>query len=156
MVELKNATLADVPALRKLVNEAYMELADMGLNYTGTYQDEEITRRRLEGSSLTYILQEGNELVGTISLSVEGEIGYLNQLAVSPRYRGLGLGRQLMQLAEEEARKRGCIMVKLDTAKPAKHLIEFYQSMGYVYDSEVQWSGKTYVSVVLKKVMVHK
>lgn len=134
MVELKNATIADVPALRRLVNEAYQELADMGLNYTGTYQDEEITRRRLEGATLTYILQDGSELVGSISLSVEGEIGYLNQLAVSPRHRRLGLGRKLVQLAEEEAGKRGCMLVKLDTAKPAKHLIEFYQNMGYVYD----------------------
>jgi hypothetical protein len=41
---------SDIPAIRLLVNSAYKELSDMGLNYTGTYQDEEVTRNRINKS----------------------------------------------------------------------------------------------------------
>jgi hypothetical protein len=37
---------ADVRALRRIVNQAYRELAEMGLNYTGTYQDDSLTHAR--------------------------------------------------------------------------------------------------------------
>jgi hypothetical protein len=31
---------SDIPSIRLLINSAYKELTDMGLNYTATYQDE--------------------------------------------------------------------------------------------------------------------
>lgn len=34
---LRPATLEDAPTLRLLLNAAYKELADLGLNYTATY-----------------------------------------------------------------------------------------------------------------------
>ena len=46
-IQFRLATDADVPALRILVNSAYQQLADLGLNFTGTYQNEDITRERM-------------------------------------------------------------------------------------------------------------
>ncbi len=37
----------EVPAITKLLNAAYKELADMGLNYTATYQNQDQTKERI-------------------------------------------------------------------------------------------------------------
>lgn len=145
----------DVGALRVLVNEAYRELAEMGLNFTGTYQDEELTRLRMRGKEV-YLAYLGDELVGTVSLEVgrpPGEAPYLyvNQLAVAPPHKRRGIGRFLMGLAEQRAREQGVSRLRLDTAIPARHLVEFYQALGYRVVDEVRREGKTYRSYVMEK-----
>lgn len=149
------ATDADVPALRRLVNAAYAELAEMGLNFTGTYQDEEETRARMQGNEV-YLAFFGSELAGTISMEVEEREGeppvlYLGQLAVEPSLKRKGLGRRLLRLAEEKAKEKGLTRLQLDTAQPATHLVALYRSEGYEVVGDVQWEGKTYRSFIFEK-----
>lgn len=151
------ATDADVPELRRLVNAAYRVLGEMGLNYTGVTQDEEVTRQRMRRGEV-YVLEREGELVGTVKLEVRMPSGgephiYLSQLAVGPSHQGQGFGVRLLQLAEERARRAGVHRVRLDTAIPAEHLIRWYGAHGYVKVGEVQWPGKTYRSVVLEKAL---
>jgi GNAT superfamily N-acetyltransferase len=55
----------DIPEIRKLVNSAYKELADIGLNYTATYQDENETKERMsQGRCL--VLRDSTRIVATI------------------------------------------------------------------------------------------
>ena len=53
----------------------------------------------------------------------------INILWIDDRYRGQGYGERLMDMAEGEARQRGCVHVNLDTfsfqARP------FYEKRGY-------------------------
>jgi predicted N-acetyltransferase YhbS len=154
-ITIRLATREDVPVVRRIVNEAYQRLADMGLNYTGVYQDDAGTWKRMEGRD-TYLAEQDGKPVGTVCLRVkpipgDGEGLYLNQMAVLPEYQGKGIGSRLMGLAEEEARKRKLDRIRLDTAIPATHLIDYYTKRGYVKVGEVQWEGKTYRSVVMEK-----
>jgi ribosomal protein S18 acetylase RimI-like enzyme len=48
---------------------------------------------------------------------------------VDETVRGRGIGRQLMQLAETQARQRGCLFVRLSTAQ--YQAPGFYQKLGY-------------------------
>ncbi len=151
------ATDADVPALRQLVNAAYQELADMGLNFTGTFQDEAITRERMQGNDVFLAFKQG-ELVGTLSLEVEEHddghtVLYLGQFAVAPANKRQGIGRQLLSLAEERAKQLGLNRLRLDTAVPAAHLVRLYESHGYSIINQVQWEGKTYASFIMEKVL---
>ena len=57
----------DIPRVRLLVNAAYKELADKGLNYTATYQDEEITRERIS-QGRAFVLEKDDQLIGTVLL----------------------------------------------------------------------------------------
>lgn len=151
------ATDADVPELRCLVNAAYRVLGEMGLNYTGVTQDEEVTRQRMRRGEVHLLKLEG-QLVGTVKLDVrrppDGEPHvYLSQLAVDPSHQRQGLGGRLLRLAEDRARRAGVHRVRLDTAIPAEHLIRWYGAHGYAKVGEVQWPGKTYRSVVLEKAL---
>lgn len=153
---IRRAYDADVPALRLLVNEAYKELADLGLNFTGTFQDEAITRKRMDGADV-FVIDDGCTLLASINLSIQAipdtqePCLYINQLAVRPEHKKRGLGASLLDLAEDRARALRLKSIRLDTAMPAKHLVDLYQRRGYRVVDEVQWEGKTYRSFILEK-----
>ncbi len=152
---LRQSNESDVPLIRKLVNSAYQELADMGLNYTATYQDEEITRNRVS-KGRCYILFHETDVVGTVLFTSQNyftnrRTGYVSQLAIHPLYKSLGLGTLLMNWCEELAQREGFEAVQLDTAKPAQHLVKWYLGRGYTIVGETHWEGKTYQSWIFEK-----
>ncbi|HIX71354.1 MAG TPA: GNAT family N-acetyltransferase [Candidatus Enterococcus stercoravium] len=69
------------------------------------------------------------ELVGGIVIKRNYQTAHVSQLAVKPDYQGLGVGRQLLQAGEKQARERGAKTITLTTRSyqaPA-----FYQKQGY-------------------------
>lgn len=153
--QLRLATESDVPELRLLVNEAYKELADLGFNYTATYQDEKVTLQRIQ-SGRAFILTENNVLVATVLLSEKNyftnrRTAYVGQLGVKHSYKRLGLGSLLMDHCEQVARSEGFPAIQLDTAKPALHLVRWYEKRGYEVVGSMQWEGKTYESFIFEK-----
>lgn len=154
-LKIEEALETDVPELRILVNSAYKELSDMGLNYTATYQDEEKTRERMKEGK-TFILREENQIIATILYFKKNEItkrntAYVGQFAVTPKYKRSGLGSLLMDHCENLALKEGFQAIQLDTAKPATHLVNWYLKRGYEIVGSVQWEGKTYESFIFEK-----
>lgn len=164
---IREASDSDVPALRILLNQSYRELADMGLNYTATYQDEKITRERISRGQ-AFALTLGESLVGTVLLTIEAErpvlsedakeveraltrIAYISQLAIRPDLKRHGLGSMLMDHCEQLARTSGCNRIRLDTAKPAEHLVRWYRQRGYEIVAEARWEDKTYESWIFEK-----
>lgn len=69
------------------------------------------------------------ELVGGIVIKRNYQTAHVSQLAVKPDYQGLGVGRQLLQAGEKQAKERGAKTITLTTRNyqaPA-----FYQKQGY-------------------------
>lgn len=151
---IRLANESDVPELRQLVNAAYRELAEMGLNYTGTYQDEEITRSRMQGRDV-YLAFLTGRLVATISTDIRVQNGrttmYISQFAVAPDLKRQGIGRFLMNYVERLAREHGIDRLGLDTATTAHHLVRFYSDLGFRVVAEDHWEGKTYRSYIMEK-----
>lgn len=153
--EIRDANDADIPAIRLLVNAAYKELADMGLNYTATYQDEKITRSRIS-KGRAFVLLLKNDIVGTVLFTEQNyftnlKTAYVSQLAILPSLKRSGLGTRLMELCEDLARAEGYDAIQLDTAKPAEHLVEWYKKRSYNIVGETKWEGKTYESWIFEK-----
>lgn len=145
----------DIPALRRLVNEAYKELGDRGLNYTAVSQNEEETRRRISQGH-AFVVELYGEIVATATLKVDNRINgkntaYVNQVAVTPDLKRRKLGSMLMELCETMAKDNGFQGVQLDTAKPAEHLVAWYLSRGYQIIGDTQFDGKTYESWIFEK-----
>lgn len=145
---------SDIPELRVLVNTAYKELADRGLNYTATYQDEEKTRQRVH-KGRAFVLVENKKILATILFSIENHFtqrhtAYVGQFAVLPEYKKKGLGTILLEHCEKLAKEEGFEGIQLDTAIPATHLVNWYMSRGYQIVGEIQWPGKTYRSYFLE------
>jgi ubiquinone/menaquinone biosynthesis C-methylase UbiE len=76
----------------------------------------------------------------------------LGQLAVHPDFKGRGVARRLHDVAVELARSHGAQAIALDTAEPAKELIELYQRWGYQIVGSVDWRPHTnYESVLMTR-----
>jgi len=154
---LRSAVKEDAPALRKLLNTAYKELADLGLNYTATYQDEAETRKQIENYRV-FVLFAEDELIATINAREENWFTnrkslYVGKFAVQPHLKGKGLGALLMKFIEDTAKTENYESVQLDTAKPAEHLVNLYQRAGYKVIGETHFEGKTYDSWIFEKVL---
>jgi len=59
---------------------------------------------------------------------------YTQMLTVPDKLRGRGVGTRLMQQAEEEARRRGCLQAWVDTQFGAR---PFYEKLGYAVFGEL-------------------
>lgn len=63
-----------------------------------------------------YLAQDGERIVGCIFLRPEApDCLYIGKLAISPDAQGLGIGRQLLSAAEQQARQRGLPALRLET-----------------------------------------
>jgi len=84
---------------------------------------------KIDHRALTITFREGKEIVG--GLVGETFLGwfFVALLWVAEEYRGRGLGRKLMEVAEAEARRRGARNVYVDTF--SFQAPGFYEKMGY-------------------------
>ncbi len=161
------ASRDSLTALTHMLNRAYAPLLARGLNFTAATQDVETTRHRAaDGQCL--VADCGGVVVGTVTACGpydEREVGtrtevpwyrdpdiaHLQQFGVDPAYQRRGIGRLLVAAGERWAQERGFASVALDTAEPARELIEMYRRLGYTEVGFMQWPGKTYRSVVMRK-----
>jgi len=76
-------------------------------------------------------------LMASVMAGYEGHRGWVNYLAVAPRYRRQGHARALMQYVEGELLKRGCPKVQLLVRNTNKEAAQFYRHLGYAQDESV-------------------
>ena len=153
---------ADAEPLTAMLHRAYADLAAGGLNYTAATQDVETTRHRAQGGRC-WVVESDGALVATATLSVPPGHGirrltevaraphraWLNQLAVSPEFRGRGIASRLWAQGRTWLDEQGITAVGADTANSAVHLVEMYRRWGFQRADLVHWAGKSYDSVVL-------
>jgi GNAT superfamily N-acetyltransferase len=79
---------------------------------------------------------ETHEPVGGLCGRTAGGWLAINLLFVPDALRGMGLATQLIAMAEEEARRRGCHAAWLDTLNP--RALPLYQRLGYEVFGELK------------------
>ena len=85
------------------------------------------------------------EVIVTVMAGYEGHRGWVNYLAVAPRFRGRGFGRALMQHVEHLLLLRGCPKLNLQVRASNPQAIAFYRGIGYEQDEAVSL-GKRLIS----------
>lgn len=91
--------------------------------------------RRLD--SVTLVAEIAGEVVGVVDMEYHQRLGdhrpqaRVNDLVVTDRARGDGVGGQLLERAEALARKRGCFRMTLVTASWREATIAFYERLGW-------------------------
>lgn len=128
----------DVTALNQLVNSAYRgnssrrgwtTEADL---LDGIRTDEPQLLATIQNPAITILkyVQDG-ELAGCVSLENKGNTLYLGMLTVSPDIQAQGIGKQLLQAAEEFAKAHGCRKITMTVLSTRHELIAFYERRGY-------------------------
>lgn len=69
---------------------------------------------------------------------------YISALGVIPDQQGSGLASKLLKMAENEAIKRGCNVVRFDSRMSFEHVINFYVRKGYQKVGTMDDEGEEY------------
>jgi len=70
-------------------------------------------------------------IAGCNYVELRGPIGYFGLLSVEPDYQGRGLGRILIEQAEEFCREAGCSRMQIRVLNHRTELPPFYEKLGY-------------------------
>jgi GNAT superfamily N-acetyltransferase len=91
--------------------------------------------RRID--DVTLVAEVDGDVLGVIDMEYHQRLGdhrpqaRVNDLIVTERDRGLGVGHALVSRAEELARRRGCFRMALVTAAWRTETIAFYERQGW-------------------------
>jgi ribosomal protein S18 acetylase RimI-like enzyme len=77
------------------------------------------------------------QLVATAMAGYEGHRGWVNYLAVEPRYQRRGIGRRMMDEAERLLLLEGCPKINLNVRNNNTQVIAFYERLGFTVDAVV-------------------
>ena len=83
------------------------------------------------------MLEADGYLAGSVMVGYDGHRGWVNYLAVDPAWQGRGLGRMLMDEAEQRLLALGCPKVNLQVRTSNEHVVAFYRHLGYGTDDVV-------------------
>lgn len=137
------ATVADAPALNKLINSAYRgDSSKKGWTteadlLDGTRIDEDALRDLIQKPGTTFLLYiEDNTILGCVELRIAGEKLYLGTLSVNPNIQNKGIGKKLLQAGEDHARAVGCATMTMTVIDGRQTLIDWYVRHGYSLTGE--------------------
>lgn len=153
-----------IEALTDLLHRGYKRLAEMGLKYLATYQDADMTRKRISHGEC-FVADYNGKIIGTINFYPPESIGgspwldrddvcEFGQFAVDPDYQGNGIGTWMVKFVEDYARSKGLPEIALDTSEKATHLIDWYTKLGYRFIEYIDWEITNYRSVILSKTLI--
>ncbi|MGH2362970.1 MAG: GNAT family N-acetyltransferase, partial [bacterium] len=149
--ESRRARAEDAAAVAECVAAAYQHyVARIGKPPGPMFEDyAEIIRQHR-----VFVLTDGTTVVGVLVLIQRGQDMFLDNVAVHPEYQGRGLGRRLIALAEDEARRLRFAAITLYTNELMTENIELYRKLGYVEPERKAERG--YRRMHMKKSLVGK
>ena len=74
---------------------------------------------------------ESGGISGSVTVGHDGHRGWLYYVASTPHARGSGIGRQMVQAAEEWLRRKGVVKAQLLVRETNTKVVCFYEHLGF-------------------------
>jgi GNAT superfamily N-acetyltransferase len=140
------ASPSDAAALKALLEAAYRgDSARAGWNHEADILDDErIAPDELEAMlvdpAVTILAaRDGDHLTGCVAVTARNaDLGYLGMLCVAPTLQSAGLGRRLLDAAEDHARTLGLSAMEMTVIDSRESLIAWYVRRGYRLTGETR------------------
>jgi GNAT superfamily N-acetyltransferase len=127
--EVRDARPADAPRLVELINELGHEIDEKSV------RKNLAALRKLDETPLVAV--EDNRIVGlcgihkTVTVHRDAPLGRITILVVAKDAQAHGIGRMLVESAEQRLRKAGCKMVEVTSNDRRAKAHAFYRHLGY-------------------------
>ena len=131
-VTYRRAVPADIPAIEQLFAEM---LASVGDEETGGYESGYLDKF-FGGGDVIYVAVSDGDAVGYISVELYPDFVYLDDLSVTERFRGKGIGTKLIKFAERYAADSNVPMTSLHVERSNTAARYLYQRLGYAVSGE--------------------
>ncbi len=125
-VTIRLATVADETSMVSLINRAFA---------IETFLDGQRTSapeiRSMFGTGEFLVAVTNDILIASVYTEVRGDCGYFGMLSVAESRQGAGLGRTMIQAAEQHCRHQGCKRMELTVLSLRAELPPLYRKFGY-------------------------
>ncbi|MEB3767386.1 GNAT family N-acetyltransferase [Acinetobacter sp. MD2] len=135
---MQEATLHDIPQLLELINLAYRSKAHQGwtsethLVAGNRVQEEHLKTMICNPHSKLFIQQQDTVIMGCVYLEFQNQSAYIGMLTTHPMLQNQGLGKIMLNYAENFALTDPSIQkIELSVLSARPELLAFYQRRGY-------------------------
>ena len=135
---ITQATIADAAELSALINSAYRgETSKKGWTTEADLLEGTRTTPKEIATIITtphhYLLKfiRDEKIIGSVLLIAKKEVLYLGMLTVSPELQNSGIGKQLLQAAEQLAQQLELSRIQMTVIGIRKELLAWYIRNGY-------------------------
>lgn len=125
---IRLATMADMPQMIPIINAAFSveEFID------GTRTDPERLPPMFDTGDFL-VLEEDGRILASVYVEIrDDQRGYFGMLSVDPAQQGRGLGRTMVEAAENFCREKGCDVMDILVVNLRTELPPIYRKLGYV------------------------
>jgi N-acetylglutamate synthase-like GNAT family acetyltransferase len=148
-LRIHEAVDADVAGITRCVCAAYLGYIErVGKQPWPMLQDYSSVIR----TSQVHVAERDGRIIGVLELLVTDLGLLLDSIAVDPTVQGTGVGRQLLQFAELEAKRQGFESIYLMTNEKMTENQALYARIGYVLFDKQTVHG--YSRVLMRKALV--
>jgi predicted N-acetyltransferase YhbS len=127
-LHISPATGADSPRLISLINSAF----SIETFCEGTLTDDVRLAAMMNKGKILVAQTSSGRIVACVYTEVRGARGYLGQLAVDPAHQRAGLGRFIVEAAENHLRRQGCDAVDITVLNLRPELPPIYRRYGFI------------------------
>ena len=166
-MSIRPAVAADLDGITAIY-DAIPGREEAGPVYTnwqrGKYPTADTARQALEAGTL-YVGEEDGFLWGVVNLNgiqlpeydailwtfpaVRNQVAVIHTLCIHPARAGRGLARRMVAFCEEEARRRGKAVMRLDTWEGNLPANRMYPALGYRYAGAAEFFFQGFVHEIL-------
>lgn len=146
MFKIELAVISHLDKVKEIAESCASDMINRNIfQWNEKYPSKKIFKEDIESNSL-YLAKINQEIVGCIMLTKnkddvykdikwlsEDNINlYIHRLAVHPLFQKKGIGRKMMDFAEDYAKSNNYESVRLDTFSKNKRNNIFYENRGYI------------------------
>ncbi|MDF3932895.1 GNAT family N-acetyltransferase [Pseudomonas citronellolis] len=125
---IRPAAQDDVPAITRLVRDAYSPyIPRIGREPAPMLDDY----AQVVAEADAFVFERAGAVAGVLVLKPQGTALLLENIAVSPACKGLGIGKALLLFCEDFARQRGFAAIELYTNQLMTENLAIYAKLGY-------------------------
>ena len=143
---IRKGTYTDIDNILEITKSCALHLIDNQIyQWNEHYPNREAFDEDVKNNEL-YVLEINSTIIGCISIStfmdafykpikwlmVSRNNLYIHRLAIHPKYQGNGYAQQLMTFAENHAKEKNYVSIRLDTFSQNLSNLKFYELRGYL------------------------
>jgi len=123
-------------SIRKAVAEdepdvtALWRASNLVASYNDPSQDFHFARAK-DGSDILLGLDAEQAIVGSVMVGHDGHRGWIYYVASDPQHRNQGIGRSMVEAAEQWLKDRGVVKVMLLVRETNTQVVDFYKRLGF-------------------------
>lgn len=148
-MKLIKSETKDIGAIIKIIKQAQSYLKDQNISqWQNNYPNEDNIKEDIRKDS-SYILVHGEDIIGTVALSFDGEptydyiykgtwltnneYGVIHRIAVDSELKGKNIGKVILDELEKICINKKVYSLKVDTHRKNTSMINFLTKNGFIY-----------------------